>query len=507
MPDHIGQVTFDKPGVLPSLRESLALPAGPTLILVLGCIVAATAAASHFWIALVAIASIPAVLTGCWAFGARPFCVWGLVFSSSLQLVHHFIYRPYIGASDGLTIELTDLWTLGLLFFCASDHQKGIAKSVRGLRAFLVPIALLLMADIFSFVNSGDMELSFWGLLTHIRVVALFTVLVVAMAQGIEEFQAALVGIVSSVIGMGSICIFEMIFRSNIPRNAALIADAGESDFRSGGISSPTLAAALLATLLPMVVVEYFYPVSRSRKMLAGLGICVGLAGIGCTLTRSAAGVLVFASIPLIVFLFRDQRIKARHFVACGVVLACLGVSIGDRISERVDEGADNLLARAGLLGTAVNMASNSPLFGEGINNYDLKMDGFIPHDQRQKFEYVVHNKFFLTLAETGIVGLAALVWVLSVAVRRAASLAHRGLPVGVGLLCSMIVLVFEMNVESYDSGMNLLFAFVLMAIAAVVSSHEIGKAQQDPGLPNRKAGRKAEAGIPFEPVVLTWKK
>jgi hypothetical protein len=270
-----------------------------------------------------------------------------------------------------------------------------------------------------------------------------------------------------------------MILRTNIPRNDALIAAAGEPGFRAGGISAPTLAAAFLASLLPMVAIEFFWPFSRSRKVLAAAAICLGLAGIGCTLTRAAAGILAFGSIPLLIFLFRNHRIRATHIIGCLVVLACLWASLGDKISERVDEGADNLAARMGLVGTALNMASNSPLFGEGVNNYTLKMNGFIPSGQRQKFEYEVHNRFLLTLAETGVTGLAALIWLLAIASLRAISLARRGLPMGVGVLCSMIVLLSEMNVESFDSGMNLLSAFILMAVIAAMWSDERVKAQQ----------------------------
>jgi hypothetical protein len=508
MSDGMGQLSFNSPRSFSSILSSLTVPAGSlaTLVLVICCCLISKVAVSHLWLTIAAVGLIPLVVGASWAFGARPFAVFGLVFSSWSQLVHHFIYRPYIGASDGLTIELTDIWTIWLLILCAVEYQRGTTKTVLGLRAFLAPLALLLMADILSLVNSADMELSVYGILTHLRVAALFVVLVLALALGKQELHAARVAIVCSVLTMGGICVVEMITHVNIPRNAALIAEAGESDFRAGGISSPTLAAALLATLLPVVAIEYFFPHSRARKILAGLAICAGLAGIGCTLTRAAAGLLAFASIPLMVFLFRKNRIKVTHILACCVLLALLGVGLKDKISERVDEGTDNLMARVGLLGTALNMAAHSPLVGEGVNNYELKMNGFIPSGQRQKFEYVVHNKFFLTLAETGIIGLGAFVWFLVIAFHRAIFLARRGLPMGVGILCSMIVFVFEMNVESYDSGMNLLFSFILMALVAVMWSSENVKAQQQGGVPIGSTGRMVDTRLRTESVVLSWK-
>ena len=241
-----------------------------------------------------------------------------------------------------------------------------------------------------------------------------------------------------------------LLLKTNIRVNP-MVAEMTDSMFRAGGLDGPTLAAAYLAALLPLIAIEYFYPLNRLRRVLAAVGLSVGLAGLACTLTRAAFGILAIGSVPLLMFFFRKKLIRVRHIILCIVVLALLQASLGERISARLNEGTDNLDARVGLMGTALNMASNSPLVGEGINNYELKMHHFIPTDQRQKFEYVVHNKFLLTSAETGLLGLIAFVWVLAIASRRALFLARRGLPLGIGLLSSMLIVVLDMNVESYE--------------------------------------------------------
>jgi len=121
----------------------------------------------------------------------------------------------------------------------------------------------------------------------------------------------------------------------------------------------------------------------------------------------------------------------------------------------------------------AVNMVYDSPWLAQGVNNYEFKMYGFIPSEQRQSFEYIVNSKFLLTLAETGLVGLTALVCLLVVTSCRAFNLAKRGLPLGTGLLCSMIVVVLDMNVESYEAGSLLLNSWILIAIVAALWSSE----------------------------------
>ena len=37
--------------------------------------------------------------------------------------------------------------------------------------------------------------------------------------------------------------------------------------FRSAGLTTPTLAAGYLAALMPLVAIEYFFPISKARKL------------------------------------------------------------------------------------------------------------------------------------------------------------------------------------------------------------------------------------------------
>jgi O-antigen ligase len=79
-------------------------------------------------------------------------------------------------------------------------------------------------------------------------------------------------------------------------------------------------------------------------------------------------------------------------------------------------------------------------------------MDEFSPKHQVTSFEYLVHNRYLLTLAETGIVGLIAFAWSLAVVVARALVLARHSV-VGVALLGSMVVALLHMNMEAYAAG------------------------------------------------------
>ena len=423
------------------------------------------------------------VVAGCRVLGARPFAVFGLVFTAPLVLAHHFVYRPNVGAADGLVIYLGDLWVLWLLLDAMVERQKGTRKPLRDFAGFLVPVVLLLIADLISFTKAGDLQLSVYGFIEHFRTALLFVVLAFSVRQGKKELQAASLAIVWAVIMIGGICVGEMILQRNIGIHVWAAGEFDNQVFRSAGLSTPTLAAGYLAALLPLVAIEYFFPISKARKLLAGLGLVLGIAGLGCTLSRAALGILAIGMIPLFLLLRRHQLIRRGHILLGLLCIGLLGAGLADKITARSDEGRTATLdGRTGLIGTALNMASDSPLIGEGLNNYEFEMYGFIPNDQRQSFEYIVHNKFFLTLAETGLLGLAALVGLLAVASRRAFLLAKSGLPLGTGLLCSMIIVVLHMNVESYETGAILLNVWILIAMVAGFWSSEEATAQTAAG-------------------------
>jgi hypothetical protein len=471
MAGHVQTMALNSASARGFVSAPSPLGKGTAVALGLLCAVLAVAAVRFYLPAIAAVVLLMAVVAGCSALGARPFAVFGLIYSVPFSLTHHLVYRPNVGAGDGLAVYPSDIWVIWLLLYYIVQRQKGSIKPLRDFVGLLVPLILLLTADLVSFARSADVQLSVYGIIEHFRAALLFVVLAFSLRQGRRELRAASLAIVCGVITMGAICVGEMLLHVNLGANVMI--DRFEHPiFRSAGLSTPTLAAGYMAALLPLVAIEYFFPISRARKALAGLSIIVGIAGLGCTLTRAALGILAIGIIPLLVVLRRQRLIRGGHIIIVLLCIALLGVGLADKITARVDEGRTSTLdGRTGLIGTALNMASDSPLIGQGVNNYEFKMYGFVPNDQRQSFEYIVHSKYFLTLAETGLLGLTALVWLLVVACRRALTLARRGLPVGTGLLCSLIVVVLDMNVESYEAGVILVNVWILIALAAALWS------------------------------------
>src|SRR5207244_8133244 len=88
---------------------------------------------------------------------------------------------------------------------------------------------------------------------------------------------------------------------------------------------------------------------------------------------------------------------------------------------------------------------------------------------QLTSFKYLVHNKYLLTLAETGGLGLLAFVWCMAIVLTRSLALARRSL-IGIGLLGSMIVALLDMMMESYAGNFTLWNVWTIAAFVAAMS-------------------------------------
>lgn len=364
---------------------------------------------------------------GAMRFRAIP--IVGLVVSIPLHLVHHFTWVPgHIGASSGLTVEVTDLWVIWLLFDYMWAMRTGHVNR-QGFGAICALLAFWLIAGLLSLSASSDITLSLYGILAHLRVAVFLVTLALTMARGKYELRAACLGVLLAVSVVGGICLAETLLGTNLINNAGLDAYTENNVFRAAGLNTPTLTAGYLATLLPLIGIE-LVTCRGLRRLLAFAALLLGLVGIVCTLTRGVWGCMLIGSLPLLGYLFRRRLIRPRFVVVCATAAVLVLAALGDRITVRFGEGNGNLSERGTLIKTALNMASSSPLVGVGLNTYVLHMYEFTPKNGTQDdFVYLVHNEFALALAETGVVGLAATILLLVLTSIRASRLARAQLP------------------------------------------------------------------------------
>ena len=267
-----------------------------TMALVLLCPVLAVAAVHYYLPVFAAIAVLMVVVAGCSTLGARPFAVFGLVYSIPFHLTHHFVYRPNVGAGDGLAVYPTDVWVIWLLVYHIAERQNGSAKPLTGFGVFLVPLSVAhyRRSSLSHQVRRHGTQRLRSNRALQSRSPFYCGGFVIKTRQ--ERAPRRLTGYCLCRDNHGCNLCGRNGF-SGKPHDVTVLIDRFVHPvFRSAGFTTPTLAAGYMAALLPLVAVEYFFPISRARRLLAGLSVILGIAGLGCTLTRAALGILAVGS-------------------------------------------------------------------------------------------------------------------------------------------------------------------------------------------------------------------
>lgn len=391
------------------------------------------------------------------------FLLAALVCSATFSLQHHFSYIVgYVGASDGFVLTLEDIFAFLLIAFQVFRFGfRSLALSPYLAFALVATLA----ADALSLLALDDPSIGFYGFVNHCRTVALCLIVYWAIRLDRSLSRGFFLGVLLALSITGATCVLEFYSSQNVRVNQ-LVDEMANTGFRSGGFTTPTTVAGYLAFLLPIGLVQCSPLFPRNQRRLAAISVALGFAGIACTLTRGVWFCLALGLTVSLLLGWRARLLSARHLVFLAGIGLILAFALNGSIQRRVQEGNQNLTARFGLVGTALNMAADSPLIGQGLNSYFQKMAAFIPQNEPSSFEYLVHNKFLLTLAETGILGLLSFVFLLCMAVRSSASLLSPSPVLGVGLLGSFLILIADMNLESYEAGPGLITAWMMFGLA-----------------------------------------
>lgn len=141
------------------------------------------------------------------------------------------------------------------------------------------------------------------------------------------------------------------------------------------------------------------------------------LGGVTLAMTFSRSGWLSLAVATGLVFFFhfRGLKLTIRQLVlggSAGIVAMAALVLLKDPILRRLGASSSaSFTIRSHLIVLSQNMIKQHPWLGIGLNNFTLVMSEYNTFDLRRLTP--VHNLFFLTAAETGIVGLIVFLWLL----------------------------------------------------------------------------------------------
>jgi O-antigen ligase len=145
---------------------------------------------------------------------------------------------------------------------------------------------------------------------------------------------------------------------------------------------------------------------------LAGAGVAFGALAI--SQTRGAMLGLAIGGLVIVVATLVRGRLSWRQLGAGILVLAILALAFRDQIVKLTVENllTDHfqleLQSRLELNDVALRMLRDSPLFGMGVNNFQMVLDNYTPYGVIY-VGFAAHNLYLLVLAETGVIGFAGL--------------------------------------------------------------------------------------------------
>ncbi len=217
---------------------------------------------------------------------------------------------------------------------------------------------------------------------------------------------------------------------------------AADSEGRlAGGIGDPNFLAAVI---VPAIVLSASL-IPSARGMVARWALlgAVPVLAVGLAASESRGGLIAAIAATLAaVVVFKRQRGLVLVFAVTAITMIGAWFVISPSAWDRVTATENGGSGRSDLWAVAWRMVEDKPIFGVGLNNYTVVAGDYLQNsagisrgdlivDDRE----VVHNAYLQLLAETGIVGLALLLVLVSGSMRAAWGAVRRFEAAGQGSL------------------------------------------------------------------------
>lgn len=165
--------------------------------------------------------------------------------------------------------------------------------------------------------------------------------------------------------------------------------------------------------LVSLILVGVRRQMSGVRRFLHWAAMALGIVVIAISFSRSTWLVGLLALLFVIYLQFSKKKIIIPLFL---VIVLCLA-SLSYLAPQFSTEEAIN--QRLQLIKVTISIIREQPLVGVGLNNFIPQLPKFWQNTGFTYWLQPVHNIFFLVVAETGLVGLGAFLWLLILTYRR----------------------------------------------------------------------------------------
>ena len=411
-----------------------------------------------------------------------PFFLGKQLFSSGYPLM--------TGGPSSLGVFLYDLPLMFLVFYLIVQWVLGRDRSVY-LPAAFVPMVIYILWNVISLTNATEPVLTLIELVWQVKMLLVLLV-VVNLVRDRRDLMlmigVLLVGLVVQELVTFSQAYLGIWYSIGGDVETSTLSGGGESgQFRAGGTLGPhNVQAAYYVLLISLAAGMYFGLQSRRVRLALVLAILGGIYAVALTYSRN--GYLCLAVVLGAVGLMagRKKLLYKRHLVMGGWLLISVAIAIvlvmGDSLFSRI-RSTEAFAPRLEGIRIATNMISQHPITGVGLNNYSLAMrdDVYAPSGLSsmqqtyfggEYFSTVVHNKYLLIAAQTGIVGLGLFLWILYIIYAHAFELFRdpRGFygGMGMGMVAALVGANIGMLFDIYNSDLLITVFWILTGLIFV---------------------------------------
>jgi putative inorganic carbon (HCO3(-)) transporter len=413
--------------------------------------------------------------------GLRRLMLALIILDIPLQFDKNFGYRDDVaalGGMPGFSISLTTVALVVLYTLWIADALVKHQGTPRPRWRDAVPLAVYVLCVAVSGLFAKDFELSLFQIQLLVQMLLLYVYLsstVRSRAEVRYVFGLLLVMLLlEGALMIASRYAGSWLSLPGVKLRVDLATDAAGPAVRVGGtIGSPNTAAGFLSLLLVPAFSIFITWAPRWMKLLAAAALVAGLVAIIMTFSR---GGWIALMISLVVFLgmawYRGWlRARVPLLIALGALLLIVLFpgEIGARLTQ---DDAGSAEARVPLINMASRIIGDYPIFGVGANNYTIRMPAYLTSEFSQSWLYVVHNRFLLTWAESGIFAfLAFIVFIISTLWRgwQTGKYPDRFLaPLALGFTAAVVGHLYQMQVEVFNGRPTIQ---LLVLIAALITA------------------------------------
>jgi putative inorganic carbon (hco3(-)) transporter len=432
-----------------------------------------------FWSPLLLLTAIVHIL--CQS-STKKFLLGLMILDIPLQCGTHLDLRPDVGSLgsiEGFDFSITTIALFGLYIgWLFSERAESRWPRV----VWNWPIVAYTAVLVASLFVASDPQLSLFQIVLMLEMLLLYF-----YVAGNITSRDEIVFILSLFLAGGLIESIYMIFLATSGHQLAFVRMLGMKTViylpmrpgdltRYGGTTgSPNSVAAYLAIVITLALAIRGMSVPSYLRRLTIPAIVLAIVALAVASSRGG-WIEIILSVAILVgakWLRDGVSRKATLSAIAAITLIVLCLYIPNPISNRFsadDNGSAH--SRIPLMHLAWTMIEAHPVLGVGANNFAAVMEDYAGSEFRYEWIYTVHNQYLLVWSETGLIGLAAYLWIYFSLIRRGwrlwktrnAMLA----PFSLGIVAGVCGLLSHMFVDLFDGRYIIQIIWLFMALIAV---------------------------------------